>query len=412
MAYTAIVEYNGIPIDEELYKEINDNFPLAKEKIIKDINSRLNVYDNGVFSQKKFKDLIIREGLIDRWPLTPSGQLSTTEKHIYKFSLENEAINELYFCKEFVDSQKLKGFIVGPDNRARCSLNMFGIITGRTNQSTARYPFNTAKPMRNIMKPNAGWAFLYSDYKSQEIAIAAYLSKDPMFMTAYESGDIYCYAAALANRVPKDATKKSHPKERNLFKVALIATLYGQGAKSLSAALNCTLDEAVSLIVAIKNNFPTYFEWINGIVNRAFARGYISTKFGWRYWMSKSDKINKNTLFNFPIQSHGSEMLRHSLIGLVDKGIEVNALIHDGLMVHCPLKDLFKVEQQVKRTMEDASRIVLDGNVCPVEIEIIKGNFKQEEKEQIKFDRIMNVIRDRVPVQSTPHVVPSIIRLI
>ena len=107
---------------------------------------------------------------------------------------------ELYFCKEFVDSQKLKGFIVGPDNRARCSLNMFGIITGRTNQSTARYPFNTAKPMRNIMKPNAGWAFLYSDYKSQEIAIAAYLSKDPMFMTAYESGDIYCYAAALANR--------------------------------------------------------------------------------------------------------------------------------------------------------------------------------------------------------------------
>jgi len=391
---------------------LDDNFPLAKEKIIKDINSRLNVYDNGVFSQKKFKDLIIREGLIDRWPLTPSGQLSTTEKHIYKFSLENEAINELYFCKEFVDSQKLKGFIVGPDNRARCSLNMFGIITGRTNQSTARYPFNTAKPMRNIMKPNAGWAFLYSDYKSQEIAIAAYLSKDPMFMTAYESGDIYCYAAALANRVPKDATKKSHPKERNLFKVALIATLYGQGAKSLSAALNCTLDEAVSLIVAIKNNFPTYFEWINGIVNRAFARGYISTKFGWRYWMSKSDKINKNTLFNFPIQSHGSEMLRHSLIGLVDKGIEVNALIHDGLMVHCPLKDLFKVEQQVKRTMEDASRIVLDGNVCPVEIEIIKGNFKQEEKEQIKFDRIMNVIRDRVPVQSTPHVVPSIIRLI
>ena len=49
--------------------------------------------------------------------------------------------------KEFVDSQKLKGFIVGPDKRARTQLKMFGIKTGRTNQSTSRYPFNAAKPV-------------------------------------------------------------------------------------------------------------------------------------------------------------------------------------------------------------------------------------------------------------------------
>ena len=38
MAYTAIVEHNGIPIDNELLDEINNNFPVAKEKIIEDIN--------------------------------------------------------------------------------------------------------------------------------------------------------------------------------------------------------------------------------------------------------------------------------------------------------------------------------------------------------------------------------------
>ena len=58
----------------------------------------------------------------------------------------NDAISEYYLMKEFVDSQKLKGFIVGPDKRARTKLNMFGIKTGRTNQSTSRYPFNAAKP--------------------------------------------------------------------------------------------------------------------------------------------------------------------------------------------------------------------------------------------------------------------------
>ena len=393
MANTAAVECNGIPIDTDLYNEINENFPTVKDKIINDINSRLDVYDEGVFSQKKFKLLVAREGLLDQWPKTDSGQLKTTEKVIYKYAQENEAISELYFCKEFVDSQKLKGFIVGPDGRARTNLHMFGLVTGRTNQSTARYPFNTAKPMRNIMKPIKDWAFIYSDYKSQEIAIAAYLSRDPNLCAAYESGDIYIYAAALANRVPKDATKQSHPKERKLFKVALLATFYCQGAKSLAAALNCSIDEAVYLIATIKKNFPTYFEWIEGIVNRAMARGYISTKFGWRYWLSKTDKIKPTTLFNFPIQAHGSEMLRHALIGLTEKDIEVSALIHDGIMVHCPLNNIAASELKVKKIMEDASRIVLDGNVCPVDIVSIKTNYKQEEEEQIKFDRMMTIIR-------------------
>ena len=86
-------------------------------------------------------------------------------------------------------------------------------------------------------------------------------------------------------------------------------------------------------------------------------------------------------------------MLRHALNGLVDKDIEVSALIHDGLMVHCPLSKLFATELKVRQIMENASKIVLNGNVCPVDIEIIKGNYKQEKEEQIKFDRIMSIIR-------------------
>ena len=45
---------------------------------------------------------------------------------------------------------------------------MFGTATGRTNQSTSRYPFNTAKP-RNIIKPNDYWALVSGDWKSQEV---------------------------------------------------------------------------------------------------------------------------------------------------------------------------------------------------------------------------------------------------
>jgi len=393
MAYTAVVECNGIPIDNALHKEIDENFPAAKEKIIADINSRLGVYENGSFSQKNFKSLVASEGLIDRWPKTISGQLKTTEKEIYKFAQENKAISELYFLKEFVDSRKLKGFVVGPDGRARANLNMFGLITGRTNQSTSRYPFNAAKPMRNIIKPNDNWAMISGDYKAQEIAIAAYLSKDPMLISMYKEKDIYISIATTVGAAPKGATKLSHPSIRNKYKVVLLACFYGQGAKSLAAQLDITIDEAVKIQQDIKNLFPVYFEWIEGIVNRAMIRGYISTKFGWRYWLSKTDKIKPTTLFNFPIQAHGSEMLRHALIGLTEKDIEVSALIHDGIMVHCPLNNIAASELKVKKIMEDASRIVLDGNVCPVDIVSIKTNYKQEKEEQNKFDRMMSIIR-------------------
>ena len=393
MAVVAEVEHNGIPIDDLLYEEINKRFPILKEKMINDINSRLDIYEAGTFSNAKFKKLVKREGLLDQWPTTPSGALSLKDKVIYDFSQINDAISEYYLMKEFVDSQKLKGFIVGPDKRARTKLNMFGIKTGRTNQSTSRYPFNAAKPMRNIIKPNQNWGLIYSDYKSQEIAIAAYLSKDQKLITAYESGDPYIYAAQMAGSVPKDATKQSHPKERNLYKVVLLATLYGQGSKSLAARLNISVDEAVKIIADIKNVFSTYFEWITGIVNRAMVRGYITTKFGWRYWIGKQEKINPRTLFNFPIQAHGSEMLRHAMLGLVDKGIELSALIHDGLMIHAPLSKINDAEAKVKSIMENASRIVLDGDVCPVEMQLIKTNYKQGKEEQIKFDRIVSIIR-------------------
>jgi len=231
------------------------------------------------------------------------------------------------------------------------------------------------------------------DYKAQEIAIAAYLSKDPMLISMYKEKDIYISIATTVGAAPKGATKLSHPSIRNKYKVVLLACFYGQGAKSLAAQLDITIDEAVKIQQDIKNLFPVYFEWIEGIVNRAMIRGYISTKFGWRYWLSKTDKIKPTTLFNFPIQAHGSEMLRHALIGLTEKDIEVSALIHDGIMVHCPLNNIAASELKVKKIMEDASRIVLDGNVCPVDIVSIKTNYKQEKEEQNKFDRMMSIIR-------------------
>lgn len=41
---------------------------------------------------------------------------------------------------------------------------------------------------------------------------------------------------------------------------------------------------------------------------------------------------NPRTFYNLPIPAHRSEMLRRALIDLAHAGIEVNALMHDGIL--------------------------------------------------------------------------------
>ena len=398
MAATAQIEFNGIPINNDLLSKITDNYPTICEEIIKDINNRIDVFDDDfTFNHKKFEILIKKLKLYPRWPKTNTGKLRTDEDTIFRFAQESKEINDYYLAREFIDSQKLKGFIVGPDGRARTPLNMYMIKTGRTNQSTSRYPFNCAKPMRNIIKADADKILIYFDYSNQEIAIAAHLSEDPQMIAAVNSRDPYIKTARLTKAVPDGATKKTHPVERNLYKTSLLATLYGQGIKNMSARLALSIDAGTELQVKIKETYRVYFAWIKKIVARTMVRGYMTTKFGWRHWTQPTASINPRTLYNFPIQGNGSDMLRFAAIGICNAGIECNALIHDGLLVHVPRKKFRKQFMKVKKIMEDASRKILNKDsstdyVCGVEWQLIRHAMIQEKSEQDKWDRIMTIV--------------------
>ena len=145
VACTAKVEFNGIPVNNKLLERIDGSFPLLKNKIIDELNKNIDVFDNYVFKQDKFEKLIHRLNLADRWPTTATGKFKTDEKTIFRFAQQYKEINDFYLASEFINSKKLKGFILGDDARARCSYRMYALKTGRTNPSTAKHPFNAPK---------------------------------------------------------------------------------------------------------------------------------------------------------------------------------------------------------------------------------------------------------------------------
>jgi len=397
VACTAKVEFNGIHINQPLLKKIDDAFPYVKRTMIDELNTELNIYENDVLKQHKFDEFIERIGLADVWPLTITGKYKTDEKTLDNYKDTHPDIRKFKLAQEFIGSRKLKGFIVGPDGKARCSYRMYGLKTGRTNPSTAKHPFNAPKAMRNLVAAPKDKIMVNFDYRSQEVAIAAYLSGDPNMMAAVEQSDPYIQIAKMNNAVPKDATKESHKEQRNLYKTTTLAALYGQGATNMSKRMNLMIDYGQDLFMKIKNLFPTYFAWAKEMFDKAMMDGYAETKFGWRYYFKPGELYNPRTFYNFPIQSHGSEMLRRALIDLTHAGIEVNALIHDGIVVTLNRKKFRKEFIKAKKILLDASRTILniDGSTnyfCDVDFQFIRSGMIQKEAEQKKFQRILDLV--------------------
>ena len=402
VACTAKVEFNGNHINTDLLKKIDEAFPYVKRKMIDELNADLDVYENDILKQHKFDAFIERIGLSDSWPLTITGQYKSDEKTLETYEDSHPDIKKFKLAQNFIAARKLKGFIVGPDGKARCSYRMYGLKTGRTNPSTAKHPFNAPKAMRNLIKAPPGKISVNFDYRSQEVAIAAYLSKDKNMMAAVEQTDPYIDIAKKNNAAPADATKSTHPVIRNQYKTTTLAALYGQGAVNMSKRMNLIIDYGQDLFVKIKNYFGQYFSWAKEMFDKAIIAGYAETKFGWRYYFKPGELYNPRTFYNFPIQAHGSEMLRRALIDLTLAGIEVNALIHDGIVVTLDRKNFRKQFIKAKQILINASKAILNEDsstnyFCDVDFQFIRYAMIQKKEDQEKFNRIIELVKEFNP---------------
>ena len=124
---------------------------------------------------------------------------------------------------------RLNDLAVGRDGRNRVLLSPFNTKTGRNSPSNKRFVFGPSAWFRGLIKPPPGHGLAYIDWSAQEYGIAAALSGDPLMIEAYRSGDPYLAFGKQIGTVPAGGTKATHRIERDLFKLVILATQYGQG---------------------------------------------------------------------------------------------------------------------------------------------------------------------------------------
>lgn len=266
----------------------------------------------------------------DVWKRTPSGRGYSMEvDYLEKLEVKIPAVESLRRAVRSLNtlnSKDLREDVV--NGYVKPSTFGFSAKTGRNGLKPKRgYLFNLPSWMRRSVHPHEGMNIIGSDWSQQEIAIAAKLSGDEELVKAYKSGDVYLALGKMSGAIPQDGTKKSHFKQRAIFKILQLGLQYGKGQKSIALDFyNMLKDEGWTMREASmqasdvykwhKQYFNTYWTWIEAKVKQSKQQGWIETSDNWVCFVGK--KTLKTQLLNFPSQSGGAAMMRTATFKLYD----------------------------------------------------------------------------------------------
>lgn len=365
----ARMERTGIPIDAPMLARLRLSWPRIQDRLIERIDSSRGIYEGRTFKRERFARYLAERGI--PWPRLVSGELELTDEVFReKARLHPNEIGPLRELRHALSQLRLERLAVGSDARNRCMLSPFASRTSRNQPSTSQFIFGSSCWLRSLIKPPVDWALAYIDYEQQEFGIGAALSGDPAMRSAYEGGDPYLEFARQAGAVPPSATKQSHRRERELFKVCALAVQYGMGAEGLAGRLNISTAHAGELLRLHRRIYPRFWNWNDGAVNFALLSGRIHSVFGWE--MAVVADPNVRALQNFPLQANGAEMLRLACIFATEAGIHVCAPVHDALLIEAPISEIDAVVAATQGHMGRASELVLGGFALRTDVKIVR----------------------------------------
>jgi DNA polymerase family A len=392
----ALIQARGMPIDVPLWNLVQENKLAVIEELRRQFDPSYGSDDpifnsDGEFSYARLERWLVDTGVL-YWPRLASGKLD----------IDSDAFGMMSHIPGVAGIHALRdsiGFIVrarlpiGPDGRNRPSLFPFCTATGRN--AHARSPFNAHAGLRSFMLFPPETIGAYLDWRTQEVGIAAVASDDAALKAAYTGGDVYHALArlcGLTNDPNPVRWKNDHRDVRDRMKPLQLAINYGMGVPSLARGLNRHPLIASAIIERHRREYPRFWQWRENMVETAMLERKIESVFGWPLRISTSPNIR--TLYNFPMQSGGAEMLRLAAWRMCEAGIVPIMLIHDGILLEETEPERI---EHAKEIMLQAGRDVCAGFEVGVDTDqLLKGGARYYDKRPMAkkmWATIMNTLR-------------------
>jgi DNA polymerase I len=392
MVAAARVERHGVPIDTDTLGHLKRYWLDIQDQLIADINTNYGVYEGRTFKADRFAAWLVLNKV--PWPRLDSGRLDLSDDTFRDMARAYPAVAQLRELRAALSEMRLSDLAVGRDGRNRTVLSAFRARTGRNQPSNTKFIFGPSVWLRGLIQPPSGYGVAYIDWAQQEIGIAAALSKDPLMMEAYRSGDFYLAFAKQAGAAPADATKATHKAIRDQFKSTVLAVQYCMGAEALAQRIGQPPIRARELLRLHRDTYRVFWTWSDAAVDHAMLNGSLHTVFGWRVQVPPIS--NARSLRNFPMQANGAEMLRLACCLGTEQGIEVCAPVHDAVLICAPLDRLDADVASMQQAMAEASRLVLDGFELGTDAKIVHYPDRyMDERGAVMWDRVMKLIHEQ-----------------
>ncbi|MDT8340848.1 MAG: DNA polymerase I [Longimicrobiales bacterium] len=259
--------------------------------------------------------------------------------------------------------------------RIHTSFNQTVAATGRLSSSDPNLqniPIRTplGREVRRGFVADEGCVLLGADYSQIELRVLAHFSRDSAFVEAFTHDvDVHRQTAAVIFDVPLEAVT---PGQRAQAKTINFATLYGQGAFSLSRQLGVGREEAQAFIDQYFERFQGVRRFLDEQVEQARARGYVETLLGRRRYVPELASSNWNIrqfgeriAQNTPIQGTAADLIKQAMLdvhrALESDGRRARMLlqVHDELLLEVPEEELVAVREMVVGRMEAAMTLAV-----------------------------------------------------
>lgn len=234
------------------------------------------------------------------------------------------------------------------------------------------------KEIRKLFCSKHG-VFVGADYSQIELRLLAAFSLDENLLQSFKKGeDIHAKVASELMGIPIEMVNKDM---RRMAKAVNFGIIYGISDFGLSQNTSISVKKAHDYIQLYFTRFPKIKAYLDGCVEQAREKGYVTTISGRRRQIPEIKSSNFNlrsfgerAAMNMPLQGSAADIMKVAMLKVDDALKNANLKsklvlqVHDEIIVDCFEGEAAQVKEIVKREMENAVTLA-----CPLVAETEEG---------------------------------------
>ncbi len=392
----ALMEIEGIKIDNNFLKGLSSKFKKKIEKIQKEV-FKISKKEFNIASPKQLGEVLYNDLKIADLKKTKKGSFATSASVLEDLAFKGHKFPQLVLDWRQVSklkntySDSLPQHTNPQTKRVHTSFLLAATNTGRlasSDPNLQNIPIKSedGKDIRKAFIAEKDNVLISADYNQIEMRILADLADVKGLKKAFKNNeDIH---ALTASQIFNIDIKKVSQDHRRKAKAINFGIIYGISQYGLAKQINVSNYKAEEFLDAYFSRFPEIKIYMDQTIKFCRKSGFVNNIFGRRsHFMNINDKnfnvrnFQERAAINAPIQGSAAEIMRLAMIKIYkrlgekkNKNIRMLLQIHDELIFETPKEDAKRISKIIIEEMSNVANSDLHSFSIPLTVDLNIGS--------------------------------------